>query len=321
MVLSMAFIPLWSEGARPWVFVLTIGLLNFPEALAQTSLQNFLGTVFTGPTRATAISLRNKFGNVVVLLVTLITGLIITYAPRDDQQRMVCYQVFFVLSFLVGMLEVFVFRKFKEDKPATPPSKTNIRILGKVLKNKVFLPYLVTTIIFQFTWMAGWSLTNLYQLKVLGATEIWFTLFSVATGLGSFFTAGFWNKWIQRKGNHTALFIAAVTMSVNSLLMALSPNLIVMMLVCVFSGFSTIGVNTTILNGVLNSTPDEDRIVYIGTYNTFANLSLFISPLFSNLLLEFVSVTTTMFIVSGMRLCASLVLFVMMRRQQSATAK
>lgn len=292
ILLITAFVPLLPPGIRPLVFVLLISVMNFPDAVSQTSLQSFLGEVFDGRVRSQAISMRNKFGNVVVPMVTLLTGFIISYLPGSPAQRLLFYQAFFVVAFLVGMIEISMFQRFKEkdDAPdeigaeAAEPRRADLATVKKVFADKKFTRFLSTTMVFTFFWQAGWPLCGIYQIKNLGASEIWLAIFTVASSIGAFSSAGFWTRTISRKGNAKALFLAAALIAGNLFLFPFAPNLIVMALVSFYSGFAVLGINTCLLNGLLDATADDNRVVYLGVYNTCANISLFISPFAAHVL-------------------------------------
>jgi MFS family permease len=53
---------------------------------------------------------------------------------------------------------------------------------------------------------------------------------------------------------------------------------------CAYSGFTMIGLNSALLNGILSATPEDKRLVYLAFFNTLTSLSLFIAPLFSHFL-------------------------------------
>ena len=315
LILALAFIPWMPAHVRPIVFVSVIAVMNLPEALAQTSLQSFLGAVFPGAVRARAIALRNQFGHMFILIVSLLTGMALSYLPRNEEQRMVFYQTFFVLAFCVGLAEIFVFRKFREDPlEQKEQEKPNLSDVKKALSHKPFRLFLCTTILFQFAWQAGWPLTSVYQIEVIHSTEIWFALYTVTGGLGAFFAAGFWNRTINKRGNPHTLVIAGLLMSLNMLFIAIAPNELTMALACLFGGFATIGLVTALLNGTLAATPDHNRIIYLGIYNTCTNLSLFLSPLFASALMTLFTVQQSLLIVVGLRLACTGALVIAARK-------
>lgn len=318
-----AFVPFLPASIRPLAFVLLISIMNCPDAVSQNSLQGLLGEMFDGRVRAQAISLRVKFGNVIVPMVTLITGFIISYLPANDQQRILFYQIFFVAAFLIGLVEIFFFNRFKvqntEDTAVTAdPPKIGLSTVKGILTDKQFTPYFYTTILFLFFWQAGWPLCSIYQIQNLQATEIWLALFTVSSCISAFLSAGFWRKFIYKHGNAKTLSLSAVLIAGNLLLFPLTPNVYFMVMLSFYSGFALFGINTCILNGLLEVTPDENRLVYISVYNTCANLSLFISPLVAHVLLSQYGIKPALFIITGGRFLSSAVVYWNARRSSTA---
>jgi sugar phosphate permease len=82
-----------------------------------------------------------------------------------------------------------------------------------------------------------------------------------------------------------------------------------------FGGFVSLGFNTSLLNGVLGATPDNDRLVYMAFFNTAQNLSLFLAPLFAHMVLSVIGVKETFYVLAGMRLLASGILFLLGKRR------
>lgn len=330
-LLLIALSPFFPEKLRPLAFVGLISLMNFPEALSQSAIQCSLASFFkSGSIRAQAISLRNKFGNFSIPVITLITGLIISFIPRNDSQVMIFYQVFFVFAFLVGLIEIRVFKKFKVEleppttkEDAVPGNKKNTvraifskeSVVMTVFKNKVFRNYLIFTLIYYVSWQGGWALSSIYQITNLGANEMWLALFAVGSGLSSFFAATFWSRYIAKRGNQKTMILAGYALALNMILIGLTPNLPLMIIASCYSGFASIGLNITLLNGLLQATPDEDRMVYIGVYNTFVNISLGVSPLLSLILVNKIGVVFTIFIIGFARAISSTLLLIASKKK------
>ncbi|GHV38898.1 hypothetical protein FACS189490_01600 [Clostridia bacterium] len=311
-ILMFIIVPFCPQFSRAMLFVLLVSGVNFFDAISQTSLQAFLGENFNGFTRATAISLRNKFGNMFLLIVTLVTGLLITIIPKTDGQRILLYQIFFAAAFVCGVFEIFVFRKLKEkqtegkytEKDTRPTMKTALLTLS----DKKFKKYLALTILFYFSWHVGWPIGGVIQIKTLGANEMWLVAIAVASGLASFFAASHWAKIIRKKSNDFALFLAVAGIALNSFMYAFAPNMFAMTIANAVGGAMSIGVNIALLNGLLAATPDKDRVVYIAVYNTLVNVSLGLSPFVSMFLMSALSARGAMTVVGMVRIVVSLVL-------------
>jgi len=322
LLLGIALIPALPPAVRPMLFVILLAIMNCPDALSQTSLQSFLGDVFSGTTRGEAIALRNKFGQAIIPVVTISTGLLITFLPRTDEQRMVLYQIFFVLAFIFGVLEVMVFRRLKAEKrhpvldlshgaesragarnDGKPPS--DWALIPIILKDRRFLAFFIPIIIFMFTWQAGWPLVAIHQVMTIQATELWFAIFGVASSIGAFVSAGLWQRGFRKYSNSKIIIISCLFLSGNMFLFPITPNVQLMAFLSFFTGLSMIGINTSLLNGVLEATPDENRMVYLAFYNTVTSISLFIAPFFAHALLSWLGNNNAMFIVGSLRFAAT----------------
>jgi len=326
-LLLIAFVPLMPAASRPIAFLVFFSVMNIPGAVSQSSLQSFLGTVFDGRMRSTALSMRTKFGNIIIPLTTLTTGLIISYLPLPDEMRLVVYQVFFVAAFIVGLFEIAVFLRFNEKKEDITeaeriPLRKQLSLIADTLRDKTFRRYLATVLLFYAAWHSGWALGSIYFIKELRANEFWLAMFIVTAGLGSFLTAGRWNRLIQRHGNHIALILSALGLALNMFLYLLCKNVYTMTLCQIFSGTATTGFSIAVLNGLLNATPDKNRILYIGVFNTLLNISLATAPLFAQFFIDRVGTHWTLVIVGSVRFITvtPLVLYFLRQRKANAAA-
>ena len=320
MLLALAAIPMLPAEVRPLLFVVFVAIMNCPDALSQTSLQSLLGSVFDGSKRGQAIALRTKFGQLIIPVVTISSGLAITFIPSTEEQRMLLYQLFFAGAFLLGLLEVFVFNKLKvqesidrtnnvSEQDVASSASTNhknehpIRQLVKISKDKRFRKFFIPALCFAFTWQAGWPLFSLFQVRVLQSTELWFAIFALMSGFATLVSGGFWQRTLRKHGNNTTLVVSAGVLSLNAIMVPFVPNVQIMAIVSLIGGFSAIGINTAMLNGVLEATPDENRMMYLAYYNTAINISLFVAPIFAAFLLMATNITVALVTVGIMRIC------------------
>ena len=317
MLLALAAIPMLPPEVRPLLFVVFVAIMNCPDALSQTSLQSLLGSVFNGSERGQAIALRTKFGQAIIPVVTISSGLAITFIPNTDEQRMVLYQLFFAGAFLLGLLEVFVFNKLKVQEvypasdmtshegasPAPTENKHPIKQLMQITKDKRFRKFFIPALCFAFTWQAGWPLFSLFQVRVLGSTELWFAIYALMSGFGTLISGGFWQRTLRKRGNNTTFVVSAGVLALNAIMVPFVPNVQIMAIVSLIGGFSAIGINTAMLNGVLEATPDENRMMYLAYYNTAINISLFVAPIFAAFLLLQTNITIALVTVGILRIC------------------
>ncbi|MCL1884256.1 MAG: MFS transporter [Defluviitaleaceae bacterium] len=310
-LLLIAFVPMLPPHIRPMLFVIFVAIMNCPDSLSQTSLQSLLGTVFNGTMRGQAIALRTKFGQAVIPVVTISAGLAITFIPNTDEQRMILYQIFFIAAFLLGIIEVIIFNRLKVPEQPTSEPKNDKERRGsfgdvlKITKDKHFRAFFIPAICFIFTWQAGWPLVNIFLVMTLEASELWFAIIALVSGFTAFLSGGFWQKLLRKRGNTITFAVAAALLALNMFIFPFIPNMQVMAAVHIITGFSAVGITTALLNGVLEATPDENRIMYLAFFNTAQNISLFAAPFFAHFLFSQVGLSGAMFIVGGLRLAAT----------------
>lgn len=320
MVLPVFFVLLPKEYA-PLLFVLLIALRYFPEAVSQTGIQNLTGDVFSPEERSTAITKRNKYSVPASFLVTMISGFILQYLPKTDDQRMIYYQVFFVLASIFGVLEVSAFWRLKSKYPAPACSTEGwIPLLKRVLQNKAFMAYTASAIVFYFGWQMGWPLFSIYMVVDLGANEWWLSLVSVMSAAGMFASYSYWNRFIQKRGNAFVAGISTLGLSASPIFMAISKNMLSITILNFIIGVFVAGTITVLLNYLLEVAPKENRIVYVGLFNALTNLSLAISPIIGHMVYEKVGILNALYIVAIVRLSGAAIFFLSHKRKSASNA-
>ncbi|MDG2835086.1 MFS transporter, partial [Vibrio parahaemolyticus] len=94
--LFLALLPFLKGINQASVFVILIGLMNLPGAIATMGYQSSIGDVFKIEDRGNAMGLRNKYSTIFALAVTFISGQLLTHIPKTNQDSIRLYQIFFV---------------------------------------------------------------------------------------------------------------------------------------------------------------------------------------------------------------------------------
>lgn len=319
-VLSFAFVPFFPKPYKATVFILLFTFMSVPESLSVMSLQSFVGDIFLEDDRSTAIAMRNKFSTLFNIICSLILGNIFNLVTHNNIQAIKLYQLFFVLAFLIGLIEISTFLKLKEITNIEMPKESFKHLKHEIpiaLKNKKFKLFLCCSLIFHFGWQMGWPLFSIYQINYLHASELWLTILGLSSSTVMFFSYGYWNKLIQRKGNPFVIVFATFGMSITPLLYIISRNLYALTLSGVMTGFFTAGTTTVILSSLLEVCPEENRMLYVALHSTFTNLTLSISPMFGNLILKFSSIYLALAISSTFRFMGSFAFFIRNKKIKS----
>ena len=315
-ILSFAFIPFLESSLQPMAFVILSSLMNFPESVSSTALQSFSGDIFVEEMRPTAISARNKFSTLAQIISVLIVGRILKGFGDSGNGIIIMYQIFFVLAFVISLFEIFTFNKIKET---TCSPKINIDLKSaflEIFSNSQFNIFLICSLLFHFGWQMGWPLFSIYQIKYLGADEWWLTLLTVSSSLVMFFSFGYWKKLIHRKGNSFVMYTATLGMAATPILFAFSPNLYIITIMGLITGFFTAGTITGLLTSLLEVTPEKNRILYIGVHVTLTNITLFLAPTLGDFILSQTNIYFVLYATAFFRLIGSISFFI---RNKKAT--
>ena len=323
MLLFLAvFIPTLPPEFMPFAFIGIMTLLHIPESLSQASLQSIVGTVLTGSQRPIAIGIRNKFGQFCILIASITTGVIISYVPQTEAQTLLLYQIFFGVVFLIGIMEIYIFSRFKlpeRDENSEIPERKFFDIF-KTIKDKRFMKFTITIMVFHLTWMGAFPLFALLQIDRLGANELWIAISAACNGISAILSASFWTRFINKNGNHKALAISTCMMGISVLLFMTAQNVAMLSMISLFSGFSVMGTTTTIFNGLLGATPDEDRMTYIGVYSSLIHLAQFTGPFIGLLFLNLFGLLWAMAIFGMLRMAASGLIYLVCRPERSTVS-
>ena len=317
LLIGFALVVYTSPQIAPWLFVILFALKSFPESISQTAFQGFTGDLFDDNYRSTAISLRSKLSTPISVVITLLTGYMLRVLPQNDNDRMLLYQIFIVAAMLFGILEIFSLSAIKEPSvEITSGMKPFKEILADIKKQKKFISFTLSSLLFYFGWQMGWPLFSIYQVVNLRADEFWLSIIAVVTAIGSYLGYSYWNRMIKRKGNSFVASVTTMGMAINPVVMAISPNLYWASLVSFIIGFFVAGNVTVLLNALLESTPSENRVIYIGTYNTLINISLMISPIVAHSVLKLTGIFWALIVVAIIRTMGSIVFYINHAKKQ-----
>ena len=310
--LCIALVPFMASVSQPWVFVILIALMNLPGSIYTIGYQSCIGDIFTPTERGQAMSLRNKYSDLFRLLITFSSGVLLSI-PKKSTDIIIMYQFFFLISFLVGLVEVYTFAQFSDkpilslfkinkksdanhNKSLTAVKKALSESLRFMLSNSNFKKFMLASLLFQFGWQMGWPLFNIYTITKLGANEAWLSAISIAGGLTSILTATHWARFADRYGYTLAAFIATFGMSITPFLYVLSESLLMLVLFNLLIGFSITGTVLVLFNLLLETTPTQNRTTIIAIYNTIVALSATITPLLAVWIMDVTSLNASLII-------------------------
>lgn len=289
--LTLATIPFFPPSIRAVILVTLVALMNFPGAISNVAWQSFISRIIPPRQRAEAFASRNKLMNLVGTAVTLMAGLVLDHIKFPFN-----YQIIFTLAFFIALIELKVFNRIEEpegknnfvSEAEEPVGSAGARVnrfrklqrtLGEILGETRFIRYTLASAFFYFVWQVPWPLFNWYQVKVLGANNVWVSILNLMNTGGSLFGFKFWVNVIGKHGNLKALFYSSINIFIVPVVYAFSKNLYTIAAFNLLIGAIFSGVNLALLNTLLEVTPEHRKTSYIAYYNTAITAATIISPL------------------------------------------
>lgn len=303
------------------LFVLMIGFMNLPGSIGNMGYQASIGDVFSVKDRGSAMGLRNRYSAFIGIIITFISGRMLTSIPQTNEDAIKLYQIFFIIAFIVSVFEVFSFFKFKgfviQDKKTSKYLDSFKQVLTEIPKNKKFLLFTFASLFFHIGWVGAQPLFNIYTIKVLKANESWLAAISIASAISSIITYTKWAKWAEKLGNHVALSIAIIGMGITPLLYALSSHIFMLVIFNILIGISVAGTVLLLFNILLEIIPNENRTIYIAIYNTLIAIISGISPILGVKLMDMSSIYVALIAAAIIRLISSIFFYRMFEKKST----
>lgn len=315
MYLLIALIPFLPLPMQPLTFVIAIGIMNIPGSISQMGYQSAIGDIFLPEYRATAMSLRNRYADVFRMITTFAAGQALNLIPSTPSEIIMLYQIFFIIAFIIGVLEMRQIWKF-EVQHEVKNTKLNLKeAITSIRGNKKFMIFVLCSLSFHFGWQMGWPIFSIYTLKVLNANEGWLSAISIASGLSAILTTTLWAKACDKYGNSTMLFVATTGMAITPFFYIIINSLWQLTLFNIIIGISVAGTILILFNLLLEVTPKENRTLYIAVYNTIINASATISPIIGVTIMTQTNVYISLAIVGALRFIGAFTFYLRQRLQ------
>lgn len=307
----IAFVPTIPHQIRVVSYVVLIGLMNWPGALYNSTMQSFLADNFEGLRLNKIVSMRSKYGTFFGLIMVLITGLLLTEVPKSDGERLFLYQIFYGACFVLTLLQMYIFSRInlpqntREDiKPAF--SILSSSVLKDIISYKPYFIFCICGFAFYLAWQMGWPLLSIYFINYAGLNEFQIGLLSVVTGITQFLTYSVWNRLIDKKGCKVIIIFGAAGLAINPFFFTTKLNFAVILAAYVVLGVSQGCYTLCVYCGLLEVLPPGGNTVYISVFNMLTNITGFIAPLIGVWIYKQTNIYLALGIIGAFRLIAVL---------------
>ncbi|RKQ84710.1 MFS transporter [Brockia lithotrophica] len=323
LLAAFVLLPWLLFGRAADLLVLLVGVMAFPQALANLFWQALIGEIIPAERRNAFFSARNRWATLASMFAVLLVG---SFMSAFDKRLLWPYQVFFSVALAAGLLEVYFLARHRVPSPRADRSVSpsfSLAELGESLRDPRFRRFLAAVLFFHFAWQMAWPLFTLYNVKIAHADAFWLASFTVTSLLGQLVTYGFWGRLAEARDGRHLLGVATLGMATIPALTVLSVSLPYLALVNLWTGLFLSGVQLLIFNVLLALGEVRDRNGAIALYNAGVGIIGFLAPQVGVLIAAKLGIIGAMWISSLLRALSALFLWMLPRcdvRSGSSTA-
>ncbi len=313
-IIGAAVVPLFPKVAQPAALVGMVSLMSLPGSIANVGWQGLIAEIIPHEWRGEAFAVRNCWMSFFGMAAVLAGGWVMDAMPFPRG-----YQLMFLLGFVAGVAEVYYFSRLRASRPlsATPigrrgtgerPGGLAGRLRGELARvkaEKSLFQFLVASVGFHFAWMGAWPIFTVYKVDVLGASNLWMSIFAISSSIGSIVSYRWWARLADRRSNATVLFWTALGIASIPVTWVWVKSLAVGVVMDLYGGVIVAGLQLVLFNRLLEVATPERRTVDLAYFNTLVQAAATVSPMVGMWLYDTLGYQVTMAVFAGLRVLAA----------------
>lgn len=281
-VLPFAF----SHGTSLQVLIFLLFFHYLFGSLAGPSWNSWMKDLVPEEKLGTYFSHRGRLTQSLNVVLSLAIALSLDYVKAHyPAYEIPAYAIMFLAGGTIGMLGVYFLAKTPE--PTAQTAQENIfKRLGEPLKHKNYRKFLTFNAFWLFSINLATPFFSVYLMKTLGLPLSYIIGLGILTQLSSILSIKIWGKYSDQFSNKTIITICAPLYVIciiawSFLAMASNPSIRIaeLIVINIFSGISTAGINLALTNIGLKLAPKKDAIAYITSRSMINALFSAIAPL------------------------------------------
>lgn len=239
-------------------------------------------------------SRRSKYTQILNIVLSISLAIVLDFVKDSyPEYELTAYAVFFLVAGTIGIIGGLLLSKAPE--PQSYLSNANIIALFKQpLKNDNFRRLLV----FNSMWVLALNIATpffiVFMMKSMGLPISYIIILATISQLFSILTLRMWGTFSDRYSNKSIISISApiyilciIAWCFVGIYSQLYLNIALLVVIHIFSGIATAGINLSTANIGLKLAPKEDAIVYLSVKNIVTAVFSSLGPLIGGLLADF----------------------------------
>lgn len=300
----LARIPLIIIGLSVWLFSSSsVSLLfvflffyYFFGSIAGPSWNSWMKDLVPEKTLGAYFSRRSRYTQILNIVLSISLAIALDYIKsRYPELELTAYGGFFVVAGMVGLVGAYLLGKAPE--PQSYLSESNIlSLFRQPLQDENFRRLLVFNSMWVFALNIATPFFIVFMMKSMGLSLSVIIVLSTISQLFSILTLKMWGVFADRYSNKSIIAFSAPIYIVCIIAWCFVGvysnfywNIILLVLIHIFSGITIAGINLSTANISLKLAPKYNAIVYLSVQNIVVAIFSSIAPLIGGVLADFFS--------------------------------
>ncbi len=309
----------------PWILpryaaeavIAVLILRTIPMHIFSAGFSPLLADIIPVRDRALVLSNRSIIQGATVAVSTFLFGRWMDAAGQIAWARFpVNYQIVYLVGTVAGVLSAYFVSRI--EVPHTPvierarprlrapkPSELRERLHTLGQENQGFVRIVINTFVFN---IGAWLVSPLYMIffvRRLNASDGWVGLNTTVAQVGVIAGYLLWRRVMERRGTDWTLRATVPMAASYAFLVALFPNLTLILLWGILINVINAGVNLAHGNMLYDLCPLEQRATYMAVYATISNVGAFVAPMVGVALSQWIDIRWILLVGGAIRLAGA----------------
>lgn len=299
----MARIPLIAIGLMPFLFSgstsveMVIVMLFFQHIfgdIAGASWNAWMKDMIPGERLGTFFSHRSRMAQTLNVTLSLATAIGLDYVKKHyPSSEIPVYHLLFLVGGLLGMISVVLLLRTPEPQ-ASPIDGNLLKLFSRPLKNRNYRNLLIFNSVWAFALNLATPFFAVFMMKTMHLPVAWIIGLGILSQLSSIVSIKIWGRYSDRFSNKNIISICAPIYVACILAFAfaampgtLHSMLFILVMIHIFSGIATAGINLALSNIGIKLSPNNEAIAYITAKNMFVAFFSTLAPMIGGLMADF----------------------------------
>jgi MFS family permease len=266
----------------------------FFGSIAGPSWNSWIKDIVPHQSLGAYFSRRTSYTQALNVVLSVMLALTVDYIKnRHQEYELLAYAIMFALAGIVGIIGAVILSRVSE--PQTYLARENIfRLLKRPLQDTNFVRLLTFNSAWVFALNIATPFFTVYMMKSMQLSLSYIIGLTVISQLFGIFTVRIWGAYADKYSNKTIIAILAplyilcmIAWCFVGIYTRFYANLGLLVVIHIFTGISTAGVNLSLTNIGLKLAPSEDAIVYLSARNIITAFFSSIAPLIGGSLADY----------------------------------